>query len=174
MALKLAKVLKDYDLIIDFHNTKDSTCCSIVCCYPNRMQIEIAKHFGLANIVIMPDNGCLIGGELTEKSISHEISYQNKSLLDLSNLYNNIEALSRGLLLNQNANINIFKYLSSISLSEFERMKHSFGEVENFVHLSSLQKSMLRLDIQKVFVPIFYECDAYTTTAFIVVEKLLS
>lgn len=73
-ALRLAKILKQYDLIVEFHNTVSRTTCAILTNpKPTVRQLRTVAHLGLDRVVIMPP-GHSLSGQNPVKTVSLEIS----------------------------------------------------------------------------------------------------
>ena len=78
-AEEIKPLLKKFDFIIDFHNTKgDFTTCAITTVKPNKVHIAIALHFGFKKLVIMPPSGSLISRH-AQNAISFEIATNERN-----------------------------------------------------------------------------------------------
>lgn len=74
LALRLAKILKQYDLIVEFHNTVSRTTCAILTNpEPTMRQLRTVVHLGLDRVVIMP-TGHSLSGQNPSNAVSLEIS----------------------------------------------------------------------------------------------------
>lgn len=73
-ALRVTKILKQYDLVIEFHNTVSRTTCAILTNpKPTVRQLQTVAHLVLDRVVIMPP-GHSLSGQSPLKTVSLEIS----------------------------------------------------------------------------------------------------
>jgi succinylglutamate desuccinylase len=177
LAFELKPKLKNYDLIIDIHDTDDiGTTCAIVTNSPNQLQIQTCVALGLDKMVIMPPSGSLIS-QNPEKSISIEISQDQMDNFNTEEFYQKIIALGKTHLADstdKTGSIRLFKYVNSVNAKTFKMIKKKFGEIKNFHKLTETQLQLL--DLKKCnldFYPVFYGCSAYKNNVFHLVFEIL-
>lgn len=132
--------------------------------------MELTAAFGLDKIVIMPSYGALIG-VYPEKSISLELSENDKNLCSAEFLYQKLQAWTNKASVDI-TKISIFEYFVTVTKNTFLRVQNGLGNVTNFELLAASQLSLINLDPDLKLVPIFYGCDAYADAAFILVRLI--
>jgi len=77
-ARMISSKLRQYDLVLDFHNTTSKTTCGIVTTEkPSNIQIAVLEAFGLRKCIIMPAGHSLCG-QIPQTAIGLEISRSDK------------------------------------------------------------------------------------------------
>ncbi len=169
LAKDITKKLKNYNLIIDFHNSvAKGTNCSIVTQEPNKLHLQISASLGFENLLIMPPSGSLISMN-PGKSISIEIAYESIKQYSAIKLIDRIENLQLKKI--NIDNVKIYKYIATLKKPTLKRVKIKLGSVKNFIELTNDQKGKLRLDKQKKYYPVFAGSDYSKDHGFILVEK---
>ncbi len=171
IAKKLEKRIKKFDLILDFHNTNDSTNCAIVCNLPNKIQINTALYFGFDKMLIMPKSGCLIGTN-APASMSLEISEQNSELNGDYYYQKLLNFQLEKIYCSTGEQIQIFQYCGSIKKITYKRLMKKMNPIKNFLSFSEADKNHLGLEVSNIYCPIFYECGAYKDNAFHIVDEI--
>ena len=172
LANKIQKKFKNFDLIIDIHNSKTTgTFCGIVVGKISNFQLEILKYFGFKFVVIMPKEGALITPS-GKRGVALEISKDKKDKFNIEFLYKKLKNIkkSKKIKKTKTKKIKIFKYLNSVTTYTFKKIKKDFGEIKNFKKLNKKQLKLLKLPNDKDIYFIFYGENAYEGTEFILVE----
>jgi hypothetical protein len=177
LALDLKPKLKNYNLIIDTHDTDDvGTTCAITTQTPNQLQIQTCLALGLDKIIIMPPSGSLIS-QNPEKSISIEISQDQIDTFNNEEFYQKLIQLNKTLdsiSRHETKQIRLFKYANSLNTKTFKQIKKEFGEIRNFEKLNTKQLKLLNLgNIDLNFYPVFYGCSAYKNNVFNLVYEII-
>jgi succinylglutamate desuccinylase len=169
LAVKIAKELKEYDLILDFHNSvANGTNCSIVTCKPNKLHIHVSALLGFDNLLIMPPSGSLIG-ENSEKSISIEIAYDSVKQYSEKKLINKIKNLNINNTIQDN--VKIYKYIATIKKPTIKRVKINLRSLKNFVELTTDQKNKLQLNSKIEYCPVFARSNYTKDHGFMLVQR---
>lgn len=156
-AVEISKILPNYELIVDFHNTTDQNMtCGIVTCEPNSLHLKVCQALGITKIIQFLPGNTLIG-QYPEKSISIEISNSDMDKFSTLKLYENLLDLQRSVLETQNikTNIEYFQFVRHLPKSTFDRLFLQLGYLYNFIALTTKQKEVLNLPLKKDIYPVF-------------------
>lgn len=161
LAQRLGIVIKKSDLVIEFHNTTSlNNSCAIVTTKPTKLHYNLAQHFGLNRILIMPAKGSLSGCN-SKKFFSLEISNSDRRLTDIKRLFNKLAKIND----NHSPAFNKIKTykFSGIKFDKktLKTLNVSLASLKNFKTFSKPISKSLDLQKNKKFCPIFIGEKAY-------------
>ncbi|MDO8529990.1 MAG: succinylglutamate desuccinylase/aspartoacylase family protein [bacterium] len=141
-AVHLIEVLKQYDLIIDFHNTVSRTTCAILTVSrPTWRQLQVATHLGMNRVVIMPP-GHSLAGQNPSKTLGLEISTSDKEF-SASFLVDRIKSISQEAKNVDSTGLTIYRY-GGIKVG-IENLASAGLKSDEFADFHPISKEKLKL-----------------------------
>lgn len=171
-ARKISEIVKNFDLIIDLHNTKAcGTTCAIVVNKPNDLQLLLAKYFSFDKVVIMPSSGSLISKK-PNKSISLEVADDSLKKFSGKFFIEKIEALNERLGVSDNLKkcLRIYSFINRVQKTTLERMSIKKTDLSNFKKITNAQNKKFCLG-KGDYYPIFLK-DKDEEVAFTLVKEI--
>lgn len=141
-ALRLARILKQHDLIIEFHNTVSRTMCAILTTpKPTVRQLRTVAHLGLDRVVVMPA-GHSLSGQNPSKTVSIEVS-TGESKFSAQFFVDRIKAIGCEMNIASSNNLTLYRY-RGIKVSMATLAKTGLG-IDEFLDFEPIDEGKLRL-----------------------------
>ena len=141
-AVFISKKMKQYDFIIEFHNTNSMTNCAIITNKrPTILQSKMIKYFGFKHVVVMPPKNSL-SSQNPSKIISFEISTNKKE-------FSSIFFIQKILLIKNEINcydfrsFMIYKYVG-VKIYKNTLQKFSF-KIKDFIDFYPIKKKNCKI-----------------------------
>jgi hypothetical protein len=166
-AAQIMQIAKDYDYIIDIHNTTSpDNDCSFVGGNYNTETLQLSLALGLTK-VIDATYDCI--NKYLPNCLSTEISFDSK-LNDAQNWYDKILELANMELDSTDLkDLELFQFLDRVS----EKQSKEYGlKLQNFVELKDREKIKLRVDKDLKVVPIFVNPDIFAGNYCALAKKI--
>lgn len=171
LAAKLMPRLKKAQLVIDIHQTEAYDCsCVIVVDKPNKLQISLAKYFGIKRLVIMPPSGSLVSIN-PQKSVSLEYSKKvsDKKLVDY--LVKRVKLLEVKKLVV--GSVLIFEYVGRVRQIDLERCGIDKNRLENFKRIKNSLVKKLGFDSIFDYYPLFLKKNKDEEVVFTLLKRII-